>query len=137
MIPWFQIELLDFIFIPAECLQCYCGEILQMLTFLTSLYCPKAYDRPDHSIRNVEYHRKIIIIIIILKPNIFTETQTQDSFSGLWPLFLQPSRRKINIVLGDIFLLCIVFKMHKPPSTGFEPIILFRSFDFSKISSGF
>jgi hypothetical protein len=59
----------------AEWPQCYCGEIRQMLTFLINLYCSKAYHRPDHSIRIVEYHRKIITS----KPNIFTRTRTQDS----------------------------------------------------------
>jgi hypothetical protein len=49
-----------------------------MLTFHINLYCPKAYHRPDHSIRIVEYHRKIIIINH--KPKIFTEFRTQDSF---------------------------------------------------------
>jgi hypothetical protein len=42
----------------AECPQCYCGEIRQMLTFLINLYCPKTYHRPDHSIRIDKYHRK-------------------------------------------------------------------------------
>jgi hypothetical protein len=59
----------------AECPQCYCGEIRQMLTFLMNLYCPKAYHKPDHSIRIVEYRRKNIP-----KTNIFTETRTRDRF---------------------------------------------------------
>jgi hypothetical protein len=60
----------------AHCLQCYCGEIRQMLTFLICLKIPKAYHRPDNSIRIVELHRKIIIP----KPSNFTWPRTQDSF---------------------------------------------------------
>jgi hypothetical protein len=37
----------------AECPQCYCEEIRQILIFLINLYFPKAYHRPDHSIRIV------------------------------------------------------------------------------------
>jgi hypothetical protein len=58
------------------------GKLDKSLTFLTNLYCPKAYDFPDRSICSVEYQRKTIIFIIISKLNIFTETQTQ--FFGLW-----------------------------------------------------
>jgi hypothetical protein len=42
----------------AGCPQCYFGEIRQMFTFLISIYCLKAYNRPDHSIRIVEYYKK-------------------------------------------------------------------------------
>jgi hypothetical protein len=42
----------------AECPQCYCWEIRQMLTFLINLYCLKACYKPDHSTRIVEYHIK-------------------------------------------------------------------------------
>jgi hypothetical protein len=50
---------IDYIYhLLAVCPQCYCGEIRQMLTFFTNLYCPKGYHSPDHSIRIVEYHRK-------------------------------------------------------------------------------
>jgi hypothetical protein len=41
-----------------ECPQCYCEEIRQMFTCIIDLYCPKAYHRPGHSIRIVEYHKK-------------------------------------------------------------------------------
>jgi hypothetical protein len=41
--------------LQAECPQCNCGEIRQMLTFFTNIYCPKAYHRPDHSISIVEF----------------------------------------------------------------------------------
>jgi hypothetical protein len=61
--------------ILAECLQCYCREIRQMLTFIISLYCLKAYHRPDHLYVLLNITEKIIP-----KPNIFTETRTQDSF---------------------------------------------------------
>jgi hypothetical protein len=48
-----------------------------MLTLFINFYCPKVYHRPDHSLRIVEYHRNYYYV---LKPNIFTETQTQDNF---------------------------------------------------------
>jgi hypothetical protein len=38
---------------------CYCGEIQQMLTFIIKPYCLKGHYRADHSIRIVEYRRKI------------------------------------------------------------------------------
>jgi hypothetical protein len=33
---------------------CYCGEIRQMFTLHTNLYCPKAYLIPGHSLHDVE-----------------------------------------------------------------------------------
>jgi hypothetical protein len=50
-----------------------------MLTFLIKLYCPKA----DHSIRIVDNHRKKLSLNTIV-----IGSRTQDSFPGLWPLFL-------------------------------------------------
>jgi hypothetical protein len=44
-----------------ECPQCYCGEIRQMVTFHISLHCLKAYHRPGHSIRIVEYHSENLL----------------------------------------------------------------------------
>lgn len=58
----------------AECKQCYCGKISQILTYHISAYCLKAYHRLDNSLRIVEYHRKNI------SKKIFTGTQIQDSF---------------------------------------------------------
>jgi hypothetical protein len=50
-----------FIEVLAECLQCYCGEIRQKLTFFINLYSPKAYHKPDNSIRIIEYHREKLL----------------------------------------------------------------------------
>jgi hypothetical protein len=50
--------------------------IQQMCTFI-HLCCLTASYRPDHLKHTTEYYRKIIIIP---KPSIFTETQTQNSF---------------------------------------------------------
>lgn len=41
----------------AHCPQCYCTENRQIVTFLVSLYCLKACNGPDGSIRTAEYHR--------------------------------------------------------------------------------
>lgn len=41
-------------------------------------FCPKHYQKPYQSIRIDEFHRKSLIIIC--KPNIFTETRTQGTF---------------------------------------------------------
>lgn len=48
-----------------------------MFIFLITLCCSKAYHRPDHLIRIVEYHRETFIAP---KHNDFTETRTQGSF---------------------------------------------------------
>jgi hypothetical protein len=55
------------------------GNSRNVNIFFINCYCPKAYHRPDHSIRIVEHYRKKIINIIIPKSNIFTETLTQDN----------------------------------------------------------
>jgi hypothetical protein len=51
----------------------------QMLTFVVRFYCLRSCHEVDHSIRIVEYHRKIFSP----NPNIFTENRTQSSFSEL------------------------------------------------------
>jgi hypothetical protein len=112
--------------------------ILQMLTFLINLYCPKTYHRPDHSIRIVEYHRKIIIIIIIIsKPNIFTETRTQDSLCVFDLSSCNLLAETNNFVLRAVLLSCLVSELQKPPSPGLKPRAVFWSFDHSKIYSWF
>jgi hypothetical protein len=35
-----------------------------MLTFRINLYCPKAYPRPDHSIRISEYHTEKLLLLL-------------------------------------------------------------------------
>jgi hypothetical protein len=67
-----------------ECPQCYCCEIRQMLIFLIDLNCPKAYHRPDHSIRIVEYHRKLLSVNRTSSPGI----EPRTVLLVLWPLFL-------------------------------------------------
>jgi hypothetical protein len=105
-----------------------------MLTVLINLYCLKAYHRPDHSIRIIEYHRKKIFIP---KTNIFTETRTQDSFRvcDLSSCYLLAETN--NFVFWTILLLHVVSRIEEPPSPGFEPRTLSRSFYLFKISSWF
>jgi hypothetical protein len=82
--------------ILAECLQCYCGEIRQMLMFIINLIAQKP------SIGLIIWYvsdKKAII----LKPNIFTGTQTQDSF---WVCDLCSSNllaKQTNLVLEPFF----------------------------------
>jgi hypothetical protein len=59
-----------------------------MLTFRISLYCPKAYHKPDHSIRLVEYHRKKLLF---LNPSSLGLEPGKNS--GLSPLLLYSSSR--------------------------------------------
>jgi hypothetical protein len=97
----------------AERLQWYYGEIRQKLTYLISRYCPKAYHRPDHPTRIVEYHINYYYYCYyyynIPKPNIFTETRTH------------------NFGLGAAFLSCLVSELQKPSSPGIEPGTVFWS----------
>jgi hypothetical protein len=73
----------------AECPQFYCREIRQMLTFLISLYCPKAYHRPDYSIRIVEY-KKIISLNPISSPSV--EPRAVFGFVTLVPVISSPKQ---------------------------------------------
>jgi hypothetical protein len=52
---------------------------------------------------------------------IFTENRTQDSFSGLWPLFLNFLFESKNFGLGAVLLPCLVSGLQKPFSPGIEP----------------
>jgi hypothetical protein len=74
------------------------------------------------------------IIIIIPQPNIFTDTRTQDSFRvcdlSSCNLFIETN----NFGLGNVLLLCVVSKIQKSLSLGFEPRTFSQSFDLSKLS---
>jgi hypothetical protein len=118
-IPYFHV----LIFKLAECTQCYCGEIRQVLIFLLDLYCLKAYHRPDHSIRIVECHRKIIIIIP--KPNIFVDTRIQDSFRVCDSGSSNHIAETNNFVLCTV-LSCLVSELLKSSSSGLEPRTVVR-----------
>jgi hypothetical protein len=37
-----------------------------MLIFIINLYCPNAYNRPDDSIRIVEYHRLLLLFSFLI-----------------------------------------------------------------------
>jgi hypothetical protein len=100
-----------------------------VFSFLTNLYCPKVYHEPNHSIRIVEYHRKIIIIIIIPKPNIFNETRIQGIFRVCDPSSCNLLAETNNFVLCVVFLLCLVSELQKPPSLEIELGTLLRSSD--------
>jgi hypothetical protein len=72
-----------------ECLHCHCREIRQMFIFLVSLSCPKAYHRPYHTLRILEYpwrkqfwswrHCSVVLRFRVTE-TIFTGTRTQHSF---------------------------------------------------------
>jgi hypothetical protein len=97
----------------AACPQCYCGEIRQMLAFQISLYCPKAYHRPDHSICIAEQH-------ISLNPTPLPRLKLR-AVSGLWPSFCNILAETKNFVLCVIFLFCLVSKLEKLSSLGLKP----------------
>jgi hypothetical protein len=99
-----------------EFLQCYCGEIQEILTSLISLYCPKAYHRPEYLIHIIEHHGKTIIIIP--KLSIFTETQTQDSF---WVCGCSSSNLLIETFCSfAVFLFSLVSELQKTSSLGLK-----------------
>jgi hypothetical protein len=91
-----------------------------MLTFLINRYCPKAFHRPNHLIRIVEYQRKIIP-----KSNIFTETRTQDSFRVRGLGFCNLLGETNNFVLCAVLLSCLVYKLQKPSSPRLAPRTVF------------
>jgi hypothetical protein len=90
-----------------------------LITFLTNLYFPKAYRRPDHSIRIAEYHGKIIIIIP--QHNIYTETRTQDSLRVCDLSFCNLLAETNNCVLYAVPLSCLASDLQKPSSPGLKP----------------
>jgi hypothetical protein len=45
--------------ITSSMLQCYCGKIQQMLTFYTSVYCPKACNRSNYSVCIVKHKKNL------------------------------------------------------------------------------
>jgi hypothetical protein len=76
----------------AECSQCYCREIRQMLTFLINLYCLESYHKPDHLIRIFEITGKIIP-----KRNILTGTRNQSRFCilDIFPVISSPKQTNL------------------------------------------
>jgi hypothetical protein len=114
----------------AECPQCYCGEIRQMLTFLINLTVRKIIIGPI-----VGYVSLNIIDKIILTPNIFTETRTQDSF---WICNLSSCNSLFetnNFGLGAVLLSCLVSELQEPPSPVLKLRTFSRSFDPPVFSS--
>jgi hypothetical protein len=103
-----------------------------MLTFLVNLYCPKISHRPEHYIRINEYHRKIIIIS---KPNIFTETRTQGSFWVCDLSFCNLLAETNNLVLFAVLLLPLVSELQKPSSPELEPRTAFGVVFFVSVIS--
>jgi hypothetical protein len=101
----------------ADFLQYYYKKIQQILKFLINLYCLKAYHRPDNAI--------CMKIFIIPKPNIFTETRTQDNS---WICHLSSCNllaETNNFVLCTI-LSCLVSQL---PSLAIEPRTVFQGCD--------
>jgi hypothetical protein len=113
-----------FILWLAECPQCYRREIRQMRLLLTNLHCP---NRPDYSIRIVEYHRKKIP-----KPNVFTETRTQGSFRVCDLSSCNLRAETNNFDLGAVLLSGLVSELQKPPSPVLELGQIFGVFTFLK-----
>jgi hypothetical protein len=121
-----------FITILAECPQYYCGEIRQMLTFHINHCCPKAYHRPDHSIRIVEYDREKIVM---RKLNIFTGTRTRDSFRVCNLCSCNLPAETNNFVLGSLLLSCLITELQKPSSPGLDPRTDFRVYGLCPVIS--
>jgi hypothetical protein len=103
-----------------------------MFTFLIYLDCPKAYHRPDHTIRIVEYHRKKYITPA---PNIFTGTRTQGSFRVCKLCSSIPPTETNKIVFGSVLLSCLVTELQKTFSPGLEPSIDFRDYSLCSVIS--
>jgi hypothetical protein len=88
--------------------------MLTFLIFVINLHCPKAYYRPDHSIRIVEYHRKKIF----LNPTFSLEPKPRTVFEFV--TFAPVISPRNNFVLGSVLLSCLVTELQKPPSLGLE-----------------
>jgi hypothetical protein len=108
----------------AECPQSYCGEIRQILTFIINLYCPKAFYRPDHSIRIVEYHKHYYCPWTHLH---------RDCYLRSYNLLAETNNSGPNAVLLPWF----VSEQQEPPSAGLELRTLSRSLNLSIISSSY
>jgi hypothetical protein len=63
-----------------------------MLTFLISLYCPKACHGPDHSLRFVEYHRKKLLFPLNPTSSPRFELRTVFCFVTLVPIISSPKQ---------------------------------------------
>jgi hypothetical protein len=97
--------------------QCYCGEIRQILRFNINLYCPKAYHRSDHSIRIVKYYRdKIVFLNPTSSPGL--EPRTGFGFVTFCSCILPTETN--NFVLRSVFLSHLVTELQKTPSRGLE-----------------
>jgi hypothetical protein len=102
--------------------QWYCEEIPQLLTFLSNLFCPKAY-RPDHSICIIEYHRKLPLLSLNLTSSPRLEpTSSRVSDLGSCNLLAETN----NFVLWTVLLSWLVSELQKPSSSGLEPRTVFR-----------
>jgi hypothetical protein len=64
-----------------------------------------------------------------------TETLTQDSFSGFWPMFWNLLLETNNFGLVSVLLLCLVSELQELPWPGLELRTVFRSCDLYKMSS--
>jgi hypothetical protein len=86
---------------PEEGPQRYCSEIQRKLMFLTNLYCRKFIIRPNLSISIAEHYRKNT------KTNVFTGTQTQNSFRFYNPSSCNFPERESSLI-GSTLLSCLV-----------------------------
>jgi hypothetical protein len=84
----------SFVKLLAECPQCYCGKIRQMLAFFANVYFSKSFDTSDHSRCMVEFHRKKLF------PNTSSlsglECRTVFGFVALVPIISSPKRKLTN-----------------------------------------
>jgi hypothetical protein len=88
-----------------------------MLTFLTNLYCPKAYNGLIIRYVSLNIAEKSIIIP---KPSIFTKTRTQGSFR-VYDLSSCNLAETNKFCLGAVLLSRLVTDLQKPSSSGLEP----------------
>jgi hypothetical protein len=105
----------------AEYPQCYCGEIRQMFTFITNLYCWKLFIG-NYSIRIVEYHRKKS-----LNPTSSPGLELR-SFRVCDLSFCNILFETNNFGLAAVLLSYLVSELQETPSPGLELRTLFRSF---------
>jgi hypothetical protein len=105
---WWLVLCVVFVSLLAECPQCYCWGIRQMLTSL-----PMFIDRKFITGLIIRYVSLNVTGKIILKPNIFTGTRTQDKFWVCKLCSCNFLAETNSFCLGAIVLSCSVSRLQK------------------------
>jgi hypothetical protein len=102
------------------------GKLDKCLHFLSNFTVRKLTIGPIIRYVSLKITEKNIVVIIIVKPNIFTKTRTQDCFRVCDLNFCNLLTKTNNFVLCAVLLLYLVFELQKSTSPVFEPRTIFR-----------